>query len=161
MVQYVPLFHPDASNPDDRIDLTNKVFAAAAQLNSMAGMYPTRMEGNAGFAKFDFNLSSKQLLFFRLSTSRYSGRNNVFFDPASPITHYTEDSNGTEDVATESLAGSWTSAWTNRWSTNLRAQYSRDLQQSFANSDAPKTKIYGLVDGMGRSNILPRTTLHQ
>ncbi|TJV04499.1 MAG: hypothetical protein E5Y12_12470, partial [Mesorhizobium sp.] len=27
-VQYVPLFHPDATNPDDSIDLTNKVFAS-------------------------------------------------------------------------------------------------------------------------------------
>ena len=29
-VQYVPLLHPDATNPDDRIDLTNKVFASAS-----------------------------------------------------------------------------------------------------------------------------------
>ncbi|RWN25054.1 DUF5801 repeats-in-toxin domain-containing protein [Mesorhizobium sp.] len=27
-VQYVPLFHPDETNPDDRIDLTDKVFAS-------------------------------------------------------------------------------------------------------------------------------------
>ena len=27
-VQYVPLFHPDATNPDDRIDLTDEVFAS-------------------------------------------------------------------------------------------------------------------------------------
>jgi outer membrane receptor protein involved in Fe transport len=40
----------------------------------------------------------------------------------------------------------------------LRAQFSCDLQQSYANSDAPKIKIYGLVDGIGRSNILPRQT---
>ncbi len=118
----------------DRLD-KDLVFAAAAQLNSMAGEYPTHMGGNAGFAKLDFNLSSKHLLFFRLSTSRYSGTNNVFFDPASPITHYTEDNNGSEDVATESLAASWTSTWTNRSSTNLRAQFSRDVQQSFANSE--------------------------
>ena len=135
-----------------------QVFAAAAQLNSMAGEYQTTMGGNAGFAKLDFMLSSKQLLFFRLSTSRYSGTNNVFFDSASPITTFTEDNNGSEDVATESLAASWTSTWTNRWSTNLRAQFSRDLQQSFANTDTPKIKIYGLVDGMGRSNIMPRET---
>src|SRR5271157_2740843 len=134
------------------------VFAAATQLNSLAGEYPTEMGGNAGFAKLDFNLSSKQLLFFRLSTSRYSGTNNVFFDPASPITTYTEDNNGTEDVKTESLAASWTSIWTNRLSSNLRAQFSRDVQQSFANSDTAKIKIYGIVDGMGRSNILPRET---
>ena len=29
-VQYVPLFHPDATNPDDQIDLLNKVFASVA-----------------------------------------------------------------------------------------------------------------------------------
>jgi hypothetical protein len=135
-----------------------QVFAAAAQLNSLAGEYPTTMGGNAGFAKVDFNLSARQLLFVRLSTSRYSGTNNVFFDPASPITTYTEDTNGSEDVATESLAASWTSVWSDRWSTNLRGQFSRDIQQSSANSDAVRLKIYGLVDGMGRSNLLPRQT---
>ncbi len=134
------------------------VFAAAEQLNAMAGEYSTQMGGNAGFAKLDLNLSSRHLLFFRLSTSRYSGTNNVFFDPASPITHYTENSNGTEDVKTESLAASWTSTWTNRLSTNLRGQFSRDVQQSVANSDDPKIKIYNLVDGIGCSNILPRET---
>jgi outer membrane receptor protein involved in Fe transport len=134
------------------------VFAAAQQLNAMAGEYTTQMGGNAGFAKLDLNLSSRHLLFFRLSTSRYSGTNNVFFDPASPITHYTESSNGTEDVKTESLAVSWTSTWTNRLSTNLRAQFSRDVQQSYANSDEPKIKIYNLVDGIGRSSMLPRQT---
>jgi len=139
----------------DRLD-KDKVFAAAAQLNAMAGEYPTQMGGNAVFAKLDLNLSSRHLLFLRLSTSRYSGTNNVFFDPASPITTYTESNNGSEDVKTESLAASWTSAWTHRLSTNLRAQFSRDVQQSIANSDDPKIKIYGLVDGMGRSNILPR-----
>ena len=141
----------------DRLD-KDLVFAAAAQLNSMAGEYPTHMGGNAAFAKVDFNLSSRHLLFIRLSTSRYSGTNNVFFDPASPITTYTQDNNGSEDVKTESLAASWTSTWTNHLSTNLRAQFSRDVQQSFANSEAPKIKIYNLVDGMGRSGMLPRNT---
>ena len=134
------------------------VFAAAAQLNGMAGEYLTQMGGNAGFAKLDLNLSSRHLLFFRLSPSRYSGSNNVFFDPASPITTYAETSNGIEDVKTESLAPSWTSTWTNRLATNLRAQFSRNEQQSFADSDDPKIKIYNLVDGIGRSNILPRET---
>ncbi|HZD30502.1 MAG TPA: carboxypeptidase-like regulatory domain-containing protein, partial [Candidatus Angelobacter sp.] len=132
------------------------VEAAAAQLNSLAGEYPTTMGGNAGFAKLDFMLSSKQLLFFRLSTSRYSGTNNVFFDSASPVSTYTEDDNGSESVATESVAASWTSAWSHRLSTNLRAQFSRDLQLSVANSNTPKIKIYDIIDGMGQSNILPR-----
>jgi len=66
------------------------------------------------------------------------GNEQRIFDPASPITTYTEDSNGTEDVKTESVAASWTSIWTNRLSSNLRAQFSRDLQQSFDNSDTAK-----------------------
>src|SRR5262249_46672151 len=72
---------------DDRKDKALG-FAAAQQLNAMAGEYSTEMDGSAGFAKLDKTLSPKQLVFFRLGPSRCSGVNNVFFDPASPITHY-------------------------------------------------------------------------
>ena len=124
----------------------------------MGGAYPTTMQGNAAFGKVDFMLSPKQLAFIRLSTSRYSGTNNVFFDPSSPITIYAESANGSEDVKTESLAASLTSTWTNRLATNLRLQFSRDLQHSTTNSDQPLTKIYNLVAGFGESGILPRDT---
>ncbi len=141
-------------------DYTDKklVMAAAQQLNTMAGAYPTTMQGNAGFAKLDYTFSQKQLAFVRLSTSRYSGTNNVFFDPSSQLTSYAESENGTEDVRTESVAASLVSAWTNNLATNLRAQFSRDLQESIANSDQPLTKIYNLVAGFGRSSMLPRDT---
>ena len=131
---------------------------AAQKLNSMAGEYPTKMSGNAAFGKLDFTPSSKQLIFLRVSTSRYSGINNVFFNPSSPLTTYTESANGSEDVATESIAASLTSQWTNNFATHLRAQFSRDLQQSSTNSEDPKVKIYNLLDGIGRSNLLPRET---
>jgi hypothetical protein len=141
-------------------DRTDKqlVIAAAQQLNTMAGAYPTTMKGNAAFAKVDYTFSQKQLAFVRLSTSRYSGTNNVFFDPSSQLTSYAQSENGSEYVRTESLAASLVSAWTNNLATNLRAQFSRDDQQSIANSDQPLTKIYNLVAGFGRSSILPRTT---
>jgi TonB dependent receptor-like, beta-barrel len=141
-------------------DYTDKqlVLAAAQQLNTMAGEYPTTMQGNAGFAKLDFTISPKQLAFVRLSTSRYSGTNNVFFDPSSPLTTYSESDNGSENVKTESLAASLTSAWTSKLTTNLRAQFSRDAESSTANSEDPLTKIYNLVAGFGRSSILPRNT---
>jgi hypothetical protein len=141
-------------------DYTDKqlVQEAAQSLNAMAGAYPTTMQGNAAFGKMDFTLSSKQIAFMRLSTSRYTGTNNVFFDPSSPLTTYAENENGSETVRTESLAAALVSAWANNLATNLRAQFSRDLQESTANSDQPLTKIYDLVAGMGRSSILPRTT---
>ena len=140
-------------------DYTDKqlVQAAAQSLNAMAGPYPTSMSGNAAFGKMDFTLSKKQLAFVRLNTSRYTGTNNVFFDPSSPLTTYAESENGSETVRTESLAAALVSAWTHNLATNLRAQFSRDVQESVANSDQPLTKIYNLVAGMGRSSILPRT----
>jgi len=134
------------------------VFSAAQMLNDMGGVFPTTMNGYASFGKVDFTLSPKQLMFVRLNTSRYRGTNNVFFDPSSPMTSYAESGNGSESVRTESLAAALTSAWTNSLATNLRAQFSRDVQQSTANSEEPRTKIYNLISGFGRSSMLPRST---
>ena len=134
------------------------VMAAAQKLNAMGGTYPTTMEGNAGFAKIDFNLSPKQLAFVRVSTSMLTGTNNVFFDPSSPITGYAASGNGTENVHTESVAASLISSWSTNLATNLRLQFSRDLQDSTSNSEQPWTKIYDLMAGFGESSMLPRDT---
>ena len=134
------------------------VFAAAQKLDSMGGTYPTTMQGNAGFAKVDFHVSPKQLAFVRLSTSMLTGTNNVFFDPSSPVTGYAASANGTENVHTESVAAALVSSWSPNLATNLRLQFSRDLQQSSSNSDQPWTKIYDLVNGFGGASILPRET---
>ncbi len=134
------------------------VFAAAQTLNNMGGSYPTTMQGNAGFAKIDFNLSPKQMAFVRISTSRLSGVNNIFFDPSSPVTGYAASANGTENVQTESLAASLISSWTNKFATNLRVQFSRDVQDFLSNSDQPFSKIYDLMEGFGGPSTLPRDT---
>ena len=42
--------------------------------------------------------------------------------------------------------------------SHLRMQYSRDLQWSESNSNLPLTRIPGIIDGFGRSTILPRET---
>ncbi|HSH93888.1 MAG TPA: hypothetical protein VK968_07065, partial [Roseimicrobium sp.] len=62
-VQYVPLFHPDETNPDDRIDLTDKVFAAVAgtATNNFSGQ--NAAPGNHDFYAINSsNDASKQLL---------------------------------------------------------------------------------------------------
>ncbi|RUU11600.1 hypothetical protein EOD23_09930, partial [Mesorhizobium sp. USDA-HM6] len=68
LVQYVPLFHLDPTNPDDRIDLTDKVFA------SIAGTSQIGFSGaNAAPGNHDFYLinspddASKQLLVIGLN----------------------------------------------------------------------------------------------
>jgi hypothetical protein len=134
------------------------VFATAAQLSQQSGLYPSELLGNAGFAKLDVSLSSRNQLALRVSTSRYSGSNNVFLDPSSPMTTYGISYNGTERVATETATASLTSALSWRLVSHLRLQYSRDLQWSESNSNSPLTRIPGIIDGIGRSTILPRET---
>jgi hypothetical protein len=134
------------------------VAEAAARLTQMAGSYGSAMIGNAGFFKVDYNLSPRQFVTLRLNTSRYDGENNVFLDPSSPITTHALSENGAEQVATETANIALTSAFSTKVSSHLRLQFSRDLQQSAANAETVRFKIDGILDGAGRSSILPRTT---
>jgi carboxypeptidase family protein/TonB-dependent receptor-like protein len=134
------------------------VFAAANQLSTLGGQFPAQMLGNAGFLKFDIELTPHESLSARISTSRYWGQNNVFLDPASPLTTFAISDNGQEQVATETGSLSLTSNFSWRIVSHLRAQFSRDLEQSSTNSSAPSTTIMSTIDGFGRSSILPRQT---
>lgn len=157
VVKPQPATGPTTAGDYDPSDQT-LVFAAAAQLSRQAGNYPSELLGNAGFAKLDIAISSRNQLALRLNTSRYSGSNNVFLDPSSPVTTYGISDNGTEHVATETLGASLTSAISVRTISSFRAQFSRDLQWSESNSNQPLTRIPGIIDGIGRSAILPRQT---
>ncbi len=134
------------------------VRATAAQLSRQAGTFHASMLGNAGFLKLDLAASQHNNLSLRLNTSRYYGHNNVFLDPASPLTNFGVSDNGEEDVSTESASLTLTSNLSMRAVSRLHGQFSRDLQVSSANSTDPLTKIPNLIDGFGRSSILPRQT---
>lgn len=134
------------------------VFAAAAQLTSLAGEYPAAQIGNSSYGKLDVNLSPRHQLGIRVNTSRYWGSNNVFLDPASPVSYDAINNNGQELVSTETANLALTSSVRQRWISHFRAQYSRDLQKSYSNSSDVLVKIPTILDGMGRSNILPRQT---
>ena len=134
------------------------VFAAAAQLTSLAGEYPAAQIGNSSYIKLDINLTPRHQLSLRLNTTRYWGANNVFLDPASPVTYDSISNNGQEIVATETAALTLTSSFTPRWISHLRAQFSRDRQQSYSNTSDVLVKIPTILDGVGRSNLLPRQT---
>ncbi len=148
-----PLHDGDYESSDQAV-----VFAATARLSTLAGEYPSKMVGNAGFFKLDFSLTPHEALAMRISTSRYSGLNNVFLDPSSPLTTNAISENGEEQVFTETAAISLTSTFSWRLISHLRAQFSRDLQQSSTNTTDPLTVVRSIVDGFGRSNILPRQT---
>lgn len=134
------------------------VFATAAQLSSLAGEYPSAQIGNASFAKLDVNLTPRNQLALRVNLSRYWGANNVFLDPASPVTYDSITDNGEETVATETGSLSLISGVSARWISHLRGQFSRDLQHSYSNTSDVLVKISNLLDGMGRSDLLPRQT---
>ncbi|HEX8815729.1 MAG TPA: TonB-dependent receptor [Terriglobales bacterium] len=148
-----PLYPGDYEESDKGL-----VFAAAGKLNELAGNHPAQMLGNAGFFKLDAELSPHQTLSARLSTSRYWGLNNVFLDPGSPLTTFAISDNGQEQVATESGSISLTSALSWRMVSHLRAQFTRDLEQSFTNSTDPLSRINSIIDAFGQSSILPRQT---
>ena len=158
-MQVVPQPSPGAAVPGD-YDPSDQalVFATAAQLTSLAGTYPAAQIGNASYAKLDVHLSPRHELNLRVNTSRYWGANNVFLDPASPITNDSNGDNGTETVATETGSIALTSSLTPRITSHLRAQFSRDLQQSYTNTSETAAKIPNIIDGLGRSNLLPRAT---
>ena len=134
------------------------VFAAAAQLTSLAGEYPASQIGNSSYAKLDINLNPRNQLALRVSTTRYWGSNNVFLDPASPVTHDSISNNGVEQVSTETVNLALTSSFTPRVISHFRAQFSRDRQQSYSNSNDVLIKIPTILEGIGRSNILPCQT---
>jgi Carboxypeptidase regulatory-like domain/TonB dependent receptor len=134
------------------------VFAAAAQLSSLAGSYPAAQIGNASYAKLDINITARNQLALRYNSSRYWGANNVFLDPASPVTYDSISDNGEETVSTDTGSASLTSGLTTRLISHLRAQFSRDLRQSYTNTNNTLIKVNDIIDGIGRSNLLPRAT---
>jgi len=148
-----PLYHGDYEDSDKGL-----VFAAAQRLSTLAGTFGAELLGNTGFLKMDLALTPRNFLSARFNTSRYYGTNNVFFDPASPVTTFALSENGEEDVKTESLSLSLTSAISWKLNSHLRAQFSRDLQESYSNSEYVRTRITDVFDGFGRSTILPRQT---
>jgi Carboxypeptidase regulatory-like domain/TonB dependent receptor len=134
------------------------VFAAAAQLTSLAGSYPAAQIGNASYAKLDVNLTPRNQLALRYNASRYWGSNNVFLDPASPVTYDSISDNGEETVSTDTGSVSLISGLTPRLISHLRAQFSRDLRQSYTNTTNTLIKVTDIIDGIGRSDQLPRAT---
>jgi len=134
------------------------VFAAASQLNSLAGAFPAAQIGNASYGKLDINLSPRNQLALRVNSSRYWGSNNVFLDPASPVTYDSISDNGEETVSTDTASLSLTSGLSPRLISHLRAQFSRDLRQSYTNTQNTLVKITDIIDGIGRSDQLPRAT---
>src|SRR5262249_23931322 len=145
---------PQASNgiiPGD-YEATDQalVFAAAAQLTSLAGEYPAAQIGNSSYAKLDINLTSRTQLALRVNTTRYWGTNNVFLDPGSPVTYDANSNNGEAQVLTETANLALTSGFTPRLINHMRAQFSRDVQQSYSNTSNVLAKIPGILDAIGR-----------
>ena len=124
----------------------------------MGGTYPTTMQGNAGFAKVDFNLSPKQLAFIRISTSRLTGANNVFlrsFQSHNQLCRNCQWNRGCPDRECGCFSDE---PWTNRFAGNLRLQFSHDTQDSGQTPTNREPKIYGIMDGFGNPSTLPRNT---
>ena len=82
----------------------------------------------------------------------------MFLDPSSPLTTNAISENGEQHVATETGSVALNSTFSWRLISHLRAQFSHDLQESSSNATDPLTEVRSIIDGFGRSNILPRQT---
>jgi len=155
----VPQYSNNPAIPGD-YEATDQqlVYSAANQLTTLAGEYPAAQIGYSSYAKLDINLTARHQLTLRVNTTRYWGSNNVFLDPASPVSYDAISNNGQEVVSTETGALSLTSSLSPRWISHLRAQFSHDRQQSYSNTSDVLVKIPTILDGVGRSNLLPRQT---
>jgi hypothetical protein len=155
--QLMPLAGTGPYTPGD-FDSTDQqlVCGSAQQLNSLAGEYPAAQIGFSSYGKLDINVTPRNQLALRVNTTRYWGTNNVFLDPASPVTYDAIRDNGQETVATETANLQLASGISPRWLSHLRAQFGRDLQRSFSNTSNVLVKIPDVFDGLGRSNLLPR-----
>ena len=134
------------------------VFAAAAQLSSLPDPIPPRKSATPptpSSISISPRATSSPL---RYNSSRYWGSNNVFLDPASPVTYDSISDNGEETVSTDTGSASLTSGLTPRLISHLRAQFSRDLRQSYTNTSNTLIKVTDIIDGIGRSDLLPRAT---
>src|ERR1700722_7864111 len=157
--QVVPQPGTGPYSPGD-YELTDQalVFAAASQLTSLSGTYPASQIGNASYGKLDINLTPRHQLALRVNMSRYWGSNNVFLDPSSPVSYDSISDNGQQTVLTETGSIALTSGLSPRLISHLRAQFSQDLQQSYSNTANTLVKIPNIIDGIGRSDLLPRAT---
>ena len=117
------------------------VFAKAAELSKEAGTFPSSMLGNAGFVKLDVSLSPRNNFSARVNTSRYYGHNNVFLDPASPLTTFGISENGAEDVTTETASVALTSNLSARAVSHLRAQFSATCSARAATALPPSLEF--------------------
>ena len=133
--QVVPQPGTGPYSPGD-YELTDQalVFAAASKLTSLSGTYPASQIGNASYGKVDINLTPRHQLALRVNMSRYWGSNNVFLDPASPVSFDSISDNGKQTVSTETGAGVADQRPFVALISHLRAQFSRDLQQSYSNT---------------------------
>ncbi|WP_292468131.1 DUF5801 repeats-in-toxin domain-containing protein, partial [Mesorhizobium sp.] len=91
-VQYVPLFNPIATDPDDRIDLTDKVFASVAGTTTVGFSGQSAAPGNHDFYLINSpDDASKQLLVVALNggTANVStqgfGVNNQSINPTETL----------------------------------------------------------------------------
>src|SRR3984957_12678348 len=157
--QVVPQPGTGPYSPGD-YELTDQalVFAAASQLTSLSGTYPASQIGNASYGKLDINLTPRHQLALRVNMSRYWASNNVFLDPSSPVSYDSISDNGQQTVLTETGSIALTSGFSPRLISHLRAQFSQDLQQSYSNTANTLVKIPNIIDGICRSDLLPRAT---
>lgn len=130
--------------------------SAINYLTARANSWSSTFNQNVYLAKADWHISSNELLSVRYNAQRFTGANLESGGPQTSVEH-----TGASDVTSDTLSGTLTSTLRPTLINVFQAEYARDNEPGFANSDLPQVTVKngGLtVLTAGRNFFSPRFT---
>ena len=130
--------------------------SAIATLQGKAGSWTRGQNQDVFLAKTDHQLTDRQRVTFRYNHQNFTGRNFENGGSQNSIEH-----TGDSKVRTRSFNGTLASVFGNNLFNEAKAQWARDEEPGFANSNNPEASIFegaNTVLTIGRNNFSPRET---
>jgi outer membrane receptor protein involved in Fe transport len=130
--------------------------AGIAALQSKAGNWTRGQNQDVFLAKTDHQLTDAQRVTLRYNHQNFTGRNFENGGPQNSIEH-----TGDSKVRTRSFNGTLASVFGGNLFNEAKAQWARDEEPGFANSENPEATIFegaNTVLTIGRNNFSPRET---
>src|SRR3954470_10063824 len=140
--------------PGTTLDATGT--AGLAQLTGLAQSWTRGQDQDVFLVKTDSQLKSDRRLTLRYNHQNFTGRNFENSGPQNALEH-----TGDSKVRTRSLNGTFSHGLTSTMLNEARAQWARDQEPGFANSDNPEAIVRqggSTVLTIGRNSFSPRET---
>ena len=140
--------------PGTTLDATGT--AGLAQLTGLAQSWTRGQDQDVFLVKTDSQLKSDRRLTLRYNHQNFTGQNFENSGPQNALEH-----TGDSKVRTRTFNATFTHGLTSTMLNEVRAQFARDQEPGFANSDNPEAIVRqggSTVLTIGRNNFSPRET---